>query len=414
LTKAKQAVFVIPWIPYPLHSGGALRAFHLARLLLRKFDLEIIIPAAEPSLGEAILNAFGQQNHEVKVTCVAYQTQRRGLIRRAVDKLVTVRDTGSLLEPVNSLSMAFRSTLKDRLLSRTADLIVLTELESMLCGRLAKKLLPDVPIVVDMHNVNHRLLQRMTGVDTRQSIDSKDSHRVFKKESQLHQWADYCFACSSEDLNLLQSANQNRLPGFVVPNGVDTKNCPYQQGHQSALSKNLVFCGSLTTEANIGGLIWFYDHVWPQIKHAEPESSLLVVGNDPGDPRLRPLRNDSTLRFTGRVAELAASYANAGVSICPVLIGSGTRLKILEAMSYGNPVVSTSIGCEGLNALDNEHILVRDSPDRFASGILELMQKPDEFSRISMNARSFVEAHYDWDVIGTAMHEHLADIRTRS
>lgn len=404
-------LFVIPWIPYPLHSGGALRAFHLASQLSRQFDTEIVIPAGIESVATDLQNAIGPRNHQVTVTTVEYRTPQNGFLQRITHKLLTVRDARSFSEPVNSLSMAFRAHVKNRLLHNRPDLIVLTELESMSCGHLARRLAPRTPIVVDMHNVNHRLSQRLKGADAGQDRNEKDILRLFRKESQLYRWADYCFACSLEDLQLLQTANDKRLPGFVVPNGVDTKACTYLKDDNQPVSKKLIFCASLTTEANIGGIIWFHQNVWPKIRHAEPESTLAVVGNDPGDARLAPLREDSSLHFTGRVNDLAPYYADAGVSICPILVGSGTRLKILEAMSFGNPVVSTSIGCEGLDAVNDEHILVSDSPDQFSTSILRLMRQPKEFRRISTNARRYVEIRYDWDVIGTEIRNNLARIK---
>jgi glycosyltransferase involved in cell wall biosynthesis len=406
-------LFVIPWIPYPLHSGGALRAFHLASQLSRQFDTEIVIPEGTESVATDLQNAIGPRNHQVTITTVEYRTPHNGFLQRITNKLLTIRDTRSFSEPVNSLSMAFRAHVKNRLLHNRPDLIVLTELESMSCGHLARRLAPRTPIVVDMHNVNHRLSQRLKGADAGKDRNEKDILRLFRKESQLYRWADYCFACSPEDLRLLQSANLDRLSGFVVPNGVDTKACTYLKDDIQPVSKKLIFCASLTTEANLGGIIWFHQNVWPKVRHAEPESTLAVVGNDPGDARLAPLRDDSSLCFTGRVHDLAPYYADAGVSICPILVGSGTRLKIMEAMSFGNPVVSTSIGCEGIDAADNEQLLIRDSPEQFAAGILSLLRNPFEFRRLSANARAFVQATYDWNVIGENMSRDLASTIAR-
>jgi glycosyltransferase involved in cell wall biosynthesis len=257
-----------------------------------------------------------------------------------------------------------------------------------------------------MHNVNHRLAQRVR--DRHQATRSEKNHGMDlqAKESRLHQWADYCFACSDDDLDVLLSYNLNRLKGFVVPNGVDTDLCRYQKADEKGKNLgNLLFCASLTTEANIGGLLWFHEKVWPLLQQTDSSLSLTVVGNDPGDSRLDSLRRDRSLNFTGRVDSLEAWYAKAGVAICPILAGSGTRLKILEAMSFGNPVVSTAIGCEGLQALDNHHLLVRDTPEAFCNGIQELLSRPGQFQDLSLNAREFVCSRYDWNVIGSRLSE---------
>ncbi|MBL8812542.1 MAG: glycosyltransferase [Planctomycetaceae bacterium] len=408
--KSKSALFVIPWVPFPLHSGGAIRAFQLARQLLREFSLEILIPAEDGCSGTDLADALSHYEHSIKVTCVPYRSHRRGWIRRVADKLVTLGESRSFSEPVNSLAIALRSAVASSLMSAKPDLVLITELESMLCGRLARKRVPDVPVIVDMHNVNYCLQNRINGVTVGPTKGSADSDRIYRKESQLYRWANYSFACSSEDRDLLQAANGGRLPGFVVPNGVDTSASAFvSHVHHSCLTR-LIFCASLTTEANIGGLLWFYELVWPKIRQAIPDVKLLVVGNDPGNQRLNHLRQDPSLKFTGRVAALAPYYRDAGVAICPVQIGSGTRLKILEAMSFGNPIVSTSVGCEGIKLTDGEHLVIEDLPEKFASSVLRLIQQPEEYSRVSANARRLVEQSYDWNVIGTSMLQHIRSI----
>lgn len=205
---------------------------------------------------------------------------------------------------------------------------------------------------------------------------------------------DRCIALSNADRSLLLEANPN-LKIDIVPNGTDT------QFHQPlALPKNLsslLFVGSMSYTANVDAVIYFCQDILPLIREKVNHVDVWIVGKDPL-PEVKRL-NGNGIRVTGRVEDVVPYYQQSTISVVPLRAGSGTRLKILEAMALGRPVVSTSLGCEGLDVEDGKHLLIADTPEQFAESTARLLNDQDLYQQVRSNARELVENYYDWDVI---------------
>ncbi|HBJ38853.1 MAG TPA: hypothetical protein DDZ51_29730 [Planctomycetaceae bacterium] len=401
---------VVPWHPYPLHNGGALRAFHLIRQLGRRCSVQAIFPVSNTSSDDLVRKAFNDDVCNVNVHSFEWATQRRAFSRRIRDRWVTLRESRSLQEPTNSLTLALRDTLVESIRRDPPDVVVLSELESLLCSRQIRKICPEARIIVDMHNVNHQLQKQFDARGSKDRLYGPAYDRLLKKESALSKFAEHVFACSQDDLDVFHKLNGDCFQGTVIPNGVDTRSITFDVRRDKHASRTLVYCASLTTRANIDGLLWFHQVIWPMIIRRCPDMRLTVIGSGDDNPQVASVKQDPKVKLVGRVDELQPLYADAGVSICPLRLGSGTRLKILEAMGFGNPVVSTSIGCEGIAVEDGQTIVVRDRPDAFADAIIELASDQLLFNSIRFNARKLVEEHYDWDVAGSAMFQVIESL----
>ena len=199
-----------------------------------------------------------------------------------------------------------------------------------------------------------------------------------------------------------RQACYSQLPGLgghveVVTNGVD---CEHNRPRLSAPQPGrLVYNGSLTYDANYDAMRWFLAEIYPLIRRQAPEVSLNITGSTRG---VHPggLRLDDSVRLAGYVDDVRMPVAEASVCVVPTRQGGGTRLKILEAMALGTPVVATSKGIEGHGAVHGEHALIADDPTDFAASVLELLRNPDLCSRLAQNGRRFVEERYDWQTIG--------------
>jgi glycosyltransferase involved in cell wall biosynthesis len=205
---------------------------------------------------------------------------------------------------------------------------------------------------------------------------------------------DRCVAVSEADRQLLMAANP-RLRIDIVPNGVDTQ--LFQPLEVEETQRALILIGTMSYPPCADAAIYFYKQILPRIRSALGRIDLWVVGTDPS-PEVSALDGDG-IHVTGRVSDVVPYYKRSAVSIVPLRAGGGTRLKILEAMALGRPVVSTSIGCEGLDAVDGEHLLIADSPKKFSDSVIRLLTDWGFYKRICASARQLVVNRYDWEAV---------------
>jgi glycosyltransferase involved in cell wall biosynthesis len=218
------------------------------------------------------------------------------------------------------------------------------------------------------------------------------------------------FACSDDDRDILESLNGGTIKGFTVPNGVDTAARPFDVRPDKVRSRQVLFCGSLYYGPNREGLLWFHKEIWPLVVGRQPGARLVVVGWGARRELFPALCADPTVDFVGQVDDSIPYYYRAGVVVVPLLEGSGTRLKILDSMSLGNPVVSTSIGAQGIGATDGRDLLLADESGQFAEAVCSLLSDADVFERMRRSARTLVEETYDWRIVGRAMARSMASL----
>jgi polysaccharide biosynthesis protein PslH len=208
-----------------------------------------------------------------------------------------------------------------------------------------------------------------------------------------------CYAhivCSDRELRLLSRVNKNARIA-VTPNGVDTEY--FAAAADGAAVKNkLVFVGQMSYHANADGVAWFVREAWPAIRGKFPDVRLSIVGSSPG-PTVQALANEVGVEVTGTVPDVRPFYSGAYAAVVPLLTGGGTRLKILEAMAAGTPVISTTLGAEGLPVADRQEVLLADSSSSWLDA-LEYLGDRQRRSALVDRARRMAVAQFDWDAIG--------------
>jgi len=203
-----------------------------------------------------------------------------------------------------------------------------------------------------------------------------------------------CTVASEQERHLLK----NVFPSYkkeieVIPNCVDVQ--AYENIHADTKLNQLVFTGSFRYHTNYEAMVWFVRDVFPRILRESPQTQLVITGDHAGLP-LPPTTN---VTLAGYVEDIGALIAASAVSLAPLWSGGGTRLKILEAMAIGTPVVATSKGAEGLDAKTGEHLFVTDSADQFADYVLQLLRERDLWHHLATNAKQLVQEKYDWGVV---------------
>ncbi len=211
-------------------------------------------------------------------------------------------------------------------------------------------------------------------------------------EFDMYKHADKVLTLTHQDKKKLLDISPE-LDIAVVPHGVDVENFSFSEPEREEIS--IVFVGNYLHYPNVDAVLYFYQEIWPRIKSQVPKIKFYAVGQGP-PPEVRSLSKDDAIIVTGRVDGVRPYLKKGRVFICPVRLGGGFRGKILEAMAVGIPVVSTSLGAEGVPAFQRENIIVADNPEEFTQGIIDLINDDRLFEIIRKNARRLVEEKFAW------------------
>ena len=185
----------------------------------------------------------------------------------------------------------------------------------------------------------------------------------------------------------------------VIENGVDTAYFLRKTNSGASPPCSVVFVGAMDYNANEDAVIWFADHVWPSAMQRFPELRFTIVGRKP-TPGVTALTDRPGIEVSGTVPDVRPYYENALAMVVPLRWGSGTRLKILEAMAAGVPVISTTLGAEGLEASHGQEILIADSPEEMLEAIAALRDSPELRTRLADLGRRLAISKYDWAIPG--------------
>lgn len=212
---------------------------------------------------------------------------------------------------------------------------------------------------------------------------------------------DKVFCVSENDKKIFEKIFKGKVKFDILPNGVDTeriKPLPYVE------KPILIYVGAMRYYPNFLAVKWFIEKVFPLILKEINECFFYVVGGGI-DEKFKKYEKKYPVKFIGYVENLKEWYEKAKIKVVPLKIGSGTRLKILESMAYGRPVVSTSLGAEGIELEDGENVLIADTPEKFAEKVILLHKNRNLYEKIRRNARKLVEEKYDWKKISKILEE---------
>ena len=224
--------------------------------------------------------------------------------------------------------------------------------------------------------------------------------------------ADAVLVCSDDDARLLAPATAH-LPVVVAPNGVDLER--FQVGEPPG-DQRVLFFGSLAFPPNRDGARWFVREVWPRVRARVPGATLRVAGRG-APPEVIALQQVPGVEVVGEVPDSATTYADADVVVVPLRIGTGTRLKALEAMAAGRPVVGTTIGLEGLGLdeldADPDAAVRADDPTALADEVVRALEDSDHARRVAAAGRRHVEERFGWADLADHLASALDDLAAR-
>jgi glycosyltransferase involved in cell wall biosynthesis len=266
-----------------------------------------------------------------------------------------------------------------------------------------------VPLLVfDAHNAVWTIMDRLrqTAPWYLRPVIALEARRTKRFEGWVLAEYEHTLAVAEPDRKALEVAWQSSLNGeieqrpqiTVVPIAVDAEQL--QPVNRSPGSQNIVTMGTLHYPPNADGIRWFAREVFPLVRQQAPAARLTIIGKNPPPDFLQMQAGDpEAVQVTGYVPDLVPYLERSGVMVVAVRAGGGMRVRILEAFARGVPVVTTTVGLEGIDAEPGRDVLVADTPQEFAGQVVRLLGDPQLQQTISENGRCLVEARYDWRVI---------------
>lgn len=390
MNERPRLLFVSPRFLFPAESGGQIRTTEVLRNLRGgAFEVTLTCPATIEQL-----ERHGDDADKVCDRLVTWQPRRASRL----SGLTRMRHIVSEL-PISVATD--RSVTGSRVvaleISRSPDVAVFDFAHAAV---LAPADVDRTASVLFTHNVEAEIFGRHAQV-ARDAVRRWIWHNQHLKMRRFERAAlrrfDRVIAVSERDRNAL--VREYGIESVsVIPTGVDLD---FFRHRDPGAGRGVVFVGSMDWMANVDAMEFLLSDVWPAVAATVSDASMMVVGRNP--PRVlvdRARAANSAWTFTGRVDDIRPHMARAAVCVIPLRVGGGTRIKAFEAMAMGIPVVSTSVGVEGLGVGPGEHFVRADTAQELANGIIELLEHPERGRQLARRARAYVEAHFSNAVVG--------------
>jgi glycosyltransferase involved in cell wall biosynthesis len=409
-----EVLVIAPFFPYPLQSGGQVRLYHFLRLLAKRHRVVLLSLIGEGD--QRWVEQLRDICAEIEAVPVEMSSNGRSplgaRLLRCVPRILKMFQ-GVPFDVARFYSTDVASRFRRMIEHREFDVI---HQEYMFMGSylqgyrrrigLAKTVLGEI-------DLSFVPLQREYQVQSGLSRLAGYLRYTTMKRYAIKRWRgfDTIVTASATDRDRVLS----HLPWkkvSVIPNGVDVDYFrPTQNPH---VDKRMVFVGSLRYAPNCDAVRFFCQEILPLIRADHPEATLTVIGADAPEGLAEGLPADGSVTLAGYLEDIRPTVSRAAVFVVPLRVGGGTRLKILEAMAMGVPVVSTPVGCEGIDALPDRDLMVAEHPNEFAAAIGALLNDEERRRAVARNGLKLVRQTYSWEAIGRELndvYERLARVR---
>jgi glycosyltransferase involved in cell wall biosynthesis len=393
-----KVLFFAQRFPYPMDTGGKIRTGKLLEYLRQVFDVTLISNVESPK-DDPYLGQVG------KLCAEFYPVPWKEVRKYSFMFYVRVLAKTFSRYPIsvsNDYSPDLERTLLEVLQKSKYDLLICDFLQpSINCTKVT-----GCPTLLFQHNVEAVIPSR------HYEIAGDPISKIFwwlqwKKMERYEQAACHKFhgviAVSEKDKQLFEEQYGARNV-FAIPTGVDTEY--FSPRNELAEADSLVFTGSMDWLPNEDAVLFFARDILWRIKGSIPNIRLTVVGRNPSRRLMAELERYPEINVVGWVKDVRPYISRHSVYVIPLRIGGGTRIKAFEALAMGKPMVSTTIGTEGLPLIHNQHLLLSDRAEDFSAAVVRLLQDPTERSRLGTNASHFVREHFDWAKVG----QHFSNV----
>lgn len=399
----KRLLLFLPYVPWPLMRGTYQRVYHLAEQLGRHFEVDLFCLSSEPGDKEHV-DRFRSFCARVHFEPFQHPPWPPFLTERIWNPLpVTVRHWWSdrVLENLRSFTAGRSYHIVD-----FCDLVL---------WPYVKQVFPDHPLrVMDRSRVDWLYQTELLGTlkqgPVAKTMARENLMKIARMEREVRAELALTIVCGPDDETFLSAKLGPSERVFVLANGANVgffnadEWPPEPTPHPSAL-----FCGALDYTPNTDGLAWYFSEIHPRVIERMPEFKILLVGKNPTE-QVRSFATLPGVDFAGEVPDVRPFYQKSWLQVVPLRIGGGTRLKIAEGLAMANPVVSTTLGAQGLELHHDQHLLLADSPADFASAMIRYLG--DESLRRSHGAagRSKILETYTWSALGDQLVRRLESL----
>ena len=386
-------LLLTPQLPYPAHQGTSLRNFHIVRGLGKQHEISLLSFTSDL---DAEFGPLIDLCHEI--ITVPEPKRSTGL---RLWQLASTRkpDMAHRLH-----SIAFDLALDGLLEHNAFDIVQIEGIELARAIEIVREVSPNSKIVFDNHNAETELQRKAYETDRQMRgrwLAAAYSAVQVQRLAEFERWAtenaDATTVVSDEDAKLLSHLTPHA--SHVIPNSIDTE--PYANYAGATEPYELVFMGKMDYRPNIDAVLWFADEIWPLIRAEHPTARFAIVGQKPHE-RLNRLREIAGITITGWVESVLPYLHGAQVIVMPLRMGSGTRLKVIEALAAGKAVVSTKLGVAGFAVEDGKEVLIGEDSAEFAHQVNRLLADPNLAASLKPAAQQFA-TQYDYRTVIPAL-----------
>lgn len=388
------------WFPYPPNNGSKIRIYNILRQLSKNHNI---------TLFSFIHDDFREKDVEpLRKYCKEIRTVKGHWFNPKRLKALYGYFSSTPRSLIETYDAGMQNIIDEKINNGQIDLIICSQFSTILyalnCYNIPK-IFEEIEISVIKDSINREGL--------RNKLTLWKLKRFIKKL--LLNYDGYTVVSLQERENICNISLSSNCE--IIPNGVDLEDYKYDFKKEA---KGLIYNGALTYVANFDAMQYFLEKVFPLIKKEIPEIKIKITGRTKGVD-IAELQIDQNTELTGYVDDIKPLLINSAVCVVPLRLGGGTRLKILEAMALGTPIVSTNKGAEGIeglisvnsstihdsclsavagSAIHDFHIWIEDDPEKFVKAVIELVNNREFAEQMAINARKLVEKRYGWNSIG--------------
>ncbi len=382
-----RVLFLSRWFPVPADNGSKVRILHLLRALASQHEVTLVAFVSEPP-GDGDMLAVHQE-------CAAVYTAPL-----PTPELQTVAGLLGFFSPQPrsvraSLSREMQAIVRDLCADWPPDVVVSSQIDMAPYALQVT----GVPRVLDEVELASYWEQVTSAPDMRRRIRRQLmwAKRAAYTRRVLAQFDAYTVVSEAERALTMRIAPKQAAP-VTIPNGADVRPMARRNNPKRG---SIIYAGSVTYPPNYEAVTYFVRDILPRVRSGFPEARFTVTGRTDG-VRLDELSNMPGVFFVGLVEDIRAAVAGSWLSVAPIRSGGGTRLKILESLALGTPVVATSKGIEGLDLVRGRDVVVADDAAAFAAAVVQVLRDPDLRRRLGDQGRRRVVELYSWERIGAA------------